>query len=226
MENIAARVLDALTAVFVRYSTDAVFGITIVLIVLYFVAAGHIAVLWRSSRTSHTFDRLKGCIESRVASGAPGQNAVALEHCKSAPGDPETIVPHNSVVDELIVVLRYCIGNNQIHNVETMTRDSMLRIPDAARSILHRVSGIAVVAPTLGFLGTLIGLVEVGSALGARISTQRGIEDALVTSVLGISLALICTVATQMYERKLDRLAAHLESILASVADVVYRSAS
>lgn len=86
---------------------------------------------------------------------------------------------------------------------------------------------IAAVAPMLGLLGTVIGLVgafhSVGVEEGARRSSELAtyMSLALVTTAQGLFVAIPCTAAYSFFRRRIDKLAAEsgdtLETLLAIV---------
>ncbi|MDX2147745.1 MAG: MotA/TolQ/ExbB proton channel family protein [Planctomycetota bacterium] len=96
---------------------------------------------------------------------------------------------------------------------------------------LHRTTDgigvIAAVAPMLGLLGTVIGLIGAFHVVGVSETTARSQELAsfmslaLVTTAQGLIVAIPCTAAHALFRRRIDRFASEagdtLESVLAAV---------
>ncbi|MDA0812822.1 MAG: MotA/TolQ/ExbB proton channel family protein [Verrucomicrobia bacterium] len=102
--------------------------------------------------------------------------------------------------------------------------DASQTVQAAAREDLER--GIAVlevvitIAPLLGLLGTVSGLVSVFGLLGnsggeAPNPTQLalGISEALNTTIAGLAVAIYTVVAHSYFTRKVERFAARMESV-------------
>jgi biopolymer transport protein ExbB len=77
---------------------------------------------------------------------------------------------------------------------------------------------VIAVAPLLGLLGTVSGLVQVFSNFGPESSLPEtdvlvnGIALALSTTVMGLAIAIPAVVGSHYLNRKIDTLAAHLDS--------------
>lgn len=75
---------------------------------------------------------------------------------------------------------------------------------------------LVVVAPLLGLLGTVSGMVETFSALAgnpdARASVAGGISEALVTTQFGLVLAIPGTMAGNWLDRRANRLLQHIRA--------------
>ncbi len=101
-------------------------------------------------------------------------------------------------------------------------------VESAAREeTFHLHAGIAVldtiitIAPLLGLLGTASGLVRIFQGLGDNsdhLAIARGISEALTTTIVGLAIAVPCVIAHGYFSRRIERLTARLESLLAALA--------
>lgn len=89
----------------------------------------------------------------------------------------------------------------------------------AARSGLKLLELIATIAPLLGLLGTVVGMIAAFQALqeaGARADPATlagGIWEALLTTAAGMAVAIPATMALTYFESVVDRLRADFEDI-------------
>ena len=87
---------------------------------------------------------------------------------------------------------------------------------------------IASVTPLLGLLGTVVGMIEVFSALmlagtGNAQALAGGIAEALITTAAGLSVAIPALMFHRYFLRRVDDLALELEQEAARFADSVHR---
>ena len=84
------------------------------------------------------------------------------------------------------------------------------------------------VAPLLGLLGTLSGLVSVfanlgsGAGSGDPIAVARGISEALNTTIVGLAVAAPSLVAHNYFQRKIETMAASMEGLVADLLAKCY----
>ncbi|MCB1095376.1 MAG: MotA/TolQ/ExbB proton channel family protein [Verrucomicrobiae bacterium] len=121
------------------------------------------------------------------------------------------------------------------------TRDDASQSVQAAarEEVIHLERGIAVleviitIAPLLGLLGTVSGLVSVFGLLGnsggeAPNPTQLalGISEALNTTIAGLAVAIYTVVAHSYFNKKVERFAARMESVLGKALATLFPSAA
>jgi biopolymer transport protein ExbB len=119
------------------------------------------------------------------------------------------------------------------------TRDDASQTVQAAarEEVIHLERGIAVleviitIAPLLGLLGTVSGLVSVFGLLGnsggeAPNPTQLalGISEALNTTIAGLAVAIYTVVAHSYFTRKVERFAARMESVFGKALATLFPS--
>jgi len=103
-----------------------------------------------------------------------------------------------------------------------------------AEKIWNRVgylSEIAAIAPTLGLLGTVIGMIQVFFALTERIAgvgkvaeLSAGIAQAMGTTMFGLIVAIIAGVFYTITKSRATRSLAEAEQVLHTVADHIARA--
>ena len=86
---------------------------------------------------------------------------------------------------------------------------------------------VAQVTPLLGLLGTVVGMIEVFSALmlagtGDAPALAGGIAEALITTAAGLSVAIPALMFHRYFLRRLDDLALEMEQEAARFADAVH----
>jgi biopolymer transport protein ExbB len=85
------------------------------------------------------------------------------------------------------------------------------------------------VAPLLGLLGTLSGLVGVFANLGDTgdpTLVARGISEALNTTIMGLAVAAPSLIAYNYYMRKVEIMAVEMESLSGELMEKLYASAA
>lgn len=150
--------------------------------------ARHALALARAGRHQQALD---------MAAGSPNPAAQAL--ARALRGRQRTL-PEPAVREE---VLRY--GTEAL---------------DRLRTWLRPLEVIASLAPLLGLFGTVLGMIEAFQNLehaGSRVDPSilsGGIWQALLTTAVGLAVAMPVVVAHTWLERMIDRLAQEMESIV------------
>jgi len=108
--------------------------------------------------------------------------------------------------------------------VQTRARHEISRLENGM-VILEIIVGIA---PLLGLLGAVSGLVGVFASLGdsATVSDPRGIakgiSEALSTTVVGIAVAIPTLIAYSIFSKRIETLAVEMESLIAEMITKCY----
>ncbi|HYE98547.1 MAG TPA: MotA/TolQ/ExbB proton channel family protein, partial [Planctomycetota bacterium] len=110
--------------------------------------------------------------------------------------------------------------------VEKTVQDAAEREAGQMRRSLRPLSAVAQLAPLLGLLGTVYGMItafQAASAAGVGKGEQlaAGIYEALVTTAAGLTVAIPALLAHQILSGKIDRLLDLLEKELEGVLDEV-----
>ncbi len=89
------------------------------------------------------------------------------------------------------------------------------------RAYLNYLSGIVTLAPLLGLLGTVIGMIQSFSVLniqsGQPMAITGGVGEALVATAAGLCVAVLAFVANIIFTQLLDRLVTDMEQTSAVV---------
>ncbi|WP_457678480.1 MotA/TolQ/ExbB proton channel family protein [Thermovibrio sp.] len=114
-----------------------------------------------------------------------------------------------------------------IKNMGFPTKENFLRAFEVtAKSKLNELergltllATIAAVSPLLGLLGTVLGMVQIfgvltsgSSAIGNPQELSAGIAQALLTTIMGLIVALPALTMYNIFQKKLDKIATELES--------------
>lgn len=123
--------------------------------------------------------------------------------------------------------LAYVIRGQQRQVPEAALRDAVYHygadMLDALRGYFRPLEVIAALAPLLGLLGTVIGMIEAFQQLEAAGNQvdpsvlSGGIWEALLTTAVGLSVAMPVVVALNWLERRVDRLAHEIDYVIGGV---------
>ena len=109
--------------------------------------------------------------------------------------------------------------------------DSAGEVVDLKRNI-RVLNGTATLAPLLGLLGTVVGMIQSFDALGGRVGTAKGealahgISLALVATAMGLAIAVVSVVAYYYLLNKVDVLVRELDDNAKKVIDLVSAEAT
>jgi biopolymer transport protein ExbB len=80
------------------------------------------------------------------------------------------------------------------------------------------LASVAAISPLLGLLGTVLGMMKIfgvltagGSSIGNPQQLSAGIAEALLTTVMGLLVAIPALFAYNLINRRLDKVVAELE---------------
>jgi len=120
--------------------------------------------------------------------------------------------------------------SNSGHGREVM-KDS---IEEAAAQVIHELEKhlaplgtIAAIAPLLGLLGTVIGMIKVFNAImlegtGNAAILAGGISEALITTAAGLTVAIPAIICHRYFERRVDSLVVDMEDQATKLIDALY----
>lgn len=157
----------------------------------------------------------------------PPQVGEAMEQL--GPGDDLSLLQyaiehHPSPISRILTVLIAHLTWSKAENLEAIqTR--------ARQEVSHLEKGLVIleittgVAPLLGLLGTLSGLVSIFASLGAdgdTVQIARGIAEALNTTIAGLAVAVPSLIAYNYFQRKIEVMAISMESMAADLLAKCY----
>ena len=114
--------------------------------------------------------------------------------------------------------------SENIEAVQTRAQHEIVRL-ESGLFVLEVIVGIA---PLLGLLGAVSGLVTVFAAFGADAASQdprgiaKGISEALSTTIVGLAIAIPSLIAYSYFSRKIETMAAEMESLTADLLAKCY----
>lgn len=156
-------------------------------------------------------------------------DAVADAVEKLQPGDnldllQETMQANSSALTRILSTLIRHLDWPKAENLEaiqTKARNEVSRL-ERGLVILEISTGVA---PLLGLLGTLSGLVSIFASIGGSgdpVVIARGISEALNTTIAGLAVAAPSLIAHNYFQRKVEVMAIEMESIAADLLAKCY----
>ena len=99
----------------------------------------------------------------------------------------------------------------------------------ANNNYLAIIGVLAAVAPLLGLLGTVIGMISVFAAItqhgvGDPAALAGGISEAMITTAAGLTVAIISLVFYRYFRRKVDSIVVTMELEAIKMVDVLYNN--
>ncbi len=108
--------------------------------------------------------------------------------------------------------------------VQTKARYEVLRL-ESGLFVLEIIVGIA---PLLGLLGAVSGLVQVFASFGADASATnphlmaKGISEALSTTIVGLAIAIPSLIAYSIFSKRVETMASDMESLISELLAKCY----
>ena len=100
------------------------------------------------------------------------------------------------------------------------------------RKYLRTLSVIAAIAPLLGLLGTILGMIKAfetvaasGEALGRTELLAKGIYEAMITTAGGLIVAIPVVIAYHWFSARVERLVAEIDAMVVEFIEEYARSA-
>lgn len=111
-------------------------------------------------------------------------------------------------------------------DIERAMEDQAGKESDTMRGRIRALSVIAAIAPLLGLLGTVLGLNEafhrvVRAGLGKPEQLAAGIEEALITTIAGLCLAIPLMLIASVLNAKVRRLMREVDQRMMPVVDTI-----
>jgi biopolymer transport protein ExbB len=143
------------------------------------------------------------------------ENVVTDLKCKALSNKKLDSVQNSSPLGSLLVLI--------IKNISVERELMLSHLEDQGRKIVHELEKnlnllgtIATIAPLLGLLGTVVGMIDVFSVIteqgvGNPNTLAGGISQALITTAVGLSVAIPCFIFYRSFQRKIDELSYGLE---------------
>jgi biopolymer transport protein ExbB len=157
-------------------------------------------------------------IESEMERFVPGTNPDRL--ARMVHRDPSSLA---RIVRVALAHLRWPRADN-IEAVQTRARYEMVRL-ERGLVVLEVIFGIA---PLLGLIGTVSGLIHVFASLGLSAGAADakriafGISEALSTTVFGLGIAVPSLIAYSYFSKKVEVLSVEMESLVSEFISKLY----
>jgi len=159
-------------------------------------------------------------IEREVEAIQPGDEDAANRLARLVRHDRSTLA---RIIDVGLNHLNWPKSEN-MEAVQTRARREIVRM-EGGIFVLEIIVGIA---PLLGLLGAVSGLISVFAAFGADSATQdphgiaKGISEALSTTIVGLAIAIPSLIAYSYFTKKVETMAAEMESLIADLLTKCY----
>jgi biopolymer transport protein ExbB len=159
-------------------------------------------------------------IEREVEAIQPGDEDAANRLARLVRHDRSTLA---RIIDVGLNHLNWPKSEN-MEAVQTRARHEIVRM-ESGIFVLEVIVGIA---PLLGLLGAVSGLISVFAAFGADAAAQdphgiaKGISEALSTTIVGLAIAIPSLIAYSYFTKKIETMAAEMESLVADLLSKCY----
>jgi len=136
--------------------------------------------------------------------------------CKETPG-PVAAVLHSALL---------CHGQARAAILEAIQRTAQFELPRLEHN-LPVLATVARVAPLLGLLGTVTGLISAFQVIEKQApfiqpaSVAKGIWEALITTAFGLVVAIPCQIAYDYLTSRVRSFAADMDRSAADIVDLV-----
>lgn len=127
----------------------------------------------------------------------------------------------------LAEVMAQAVVAGRVAHIGSATRERLARLAadrlESLRGLLRPLEVIATLAPLLGLLGTVLGMIEVFrrlQAAGDRVDASilsGGLWEALLTTAAGLGVAILALAAFHFFDRQVERLQHAMESALTRI---------
>jgi biopolymer transport protein ExbB len=111
--------------------------------------------------------------------------------------------------------------------VEQAILDAGERVTNQLRKYLRLFSGISQIAPLLGLLGTVLGMIEAfnaistANAMGQRELLAGGIAQALLTTAAGMFVAIPALLAYLFFVSRIDMLITEIDHLGQQIVELI-----
>ena len=133
--------------------------------------------------------------------------------------DPQLAESMNSVLGLLLLRLRELETENREETHDMF----LLSAAHEMEKYLTLLGAIGLIAPLLGILGTIVGMIDVFDALNFRSVDpsvlSSGISTALITTAFGLIVAIPALVAHRLFYRRVDSLLIYLDTTSREIID-------
>jgi biopolymer transport protein ExbB len=181
-------------------------GFFMAILLVVSIAAGTVIILRSAALRERTI--LPPALAEEIERLQPGDDLDKLERLISR---------HPSALARVLNTLLQHLTWSRVEAVEavqTRARHEVARL-ESGLVVLEITTGIA---PLLGLLGTLSGLVGIFTAVGTDpVAVARGIAQALNTTIVGLAVAVPSLITFNYFQRRIEVMAVEMESLVADL---------
>ncbi len=190
-------------------------GFFMILLLILSVGAGTVILLRARALRENLI--VPPDLENALDSLQPGESLESI--AKKA---RESRSPLGRIVSVCLQHLNWPRQEN-VEAVQVRARHEVVRM-ESGLALLEMATGVA---PLLGLLGTLSGLVGIfanlgGGGAGDPVAVARGISEALNTTIVGLAVAAPSLVAHNYFQRKIETMSVTMEGIVADLLAKCY----
>jgi biopolymer transport protein ExbB len=160
----------------------------------------------------------------------PKETEQAVERCNGAKDASQVVTistAQPSPVSRLLLLANEHLDwpkQDNIDSIETAARHEVMKL-ERGLVILEIIVGIA---PLMGLVGTLHGLITLFASLGSvgvsdNAALAKGISIALNTTLMGLIVAIPSLIAWSYYNKKVENLAVEMEALCERFLRAQYR---
>lgn len=197
-------------------------GVTMLVLALLSVTALTVAIL-----------KLWDFAERRIGDRGFVQPALEAWHSGQGPRAQELLAASPSPLAAVMAGAMQALDDPRLGDTQLRERveRAALDALEGTRAHLRTLEVIGSVAPLLGLLGTVLGMIDAFQALeaaGDRVEPallSAGIWQALITTAAGLTIAIPAIALLSYFERRIERLQRAMESALTQLLTVPRRSA-
>jgi biopolymer transport protein ExbB len=185
--------------------------------ILLILVLGVLIVLERGYflyRYSINADQFMQCISDSIAQGK-------WDECQTM------CVKHETKAVPKIILAGLKVREMDRQDMENALQESILREIPRLEKFLSTLGVLAGIAPLLGLLGTVAGMIETFHVItyfgtGDPRMMSGGISEALVTTMLGLSVAIPLMLCHTLLTRRVDTITAQMEEKAVSFVNTVF----
>jgi biopolymer transport protein ExbB len=165
-------------------------------------------------RYSINADQFMQCISDSIAQGK-------WDECQTM------CVKHETKAVPKIILAGLKVREMDRQDMENALQESILREIPRLEKFLSTLGVLAGIAPLLGLLGTVAGMIETFHVItyfgtGDPRMMSGGISEALVTTMLGLSVAIPLMLCHTLLTRRVDMITAQMEEKAVSFVNTVF----
>lgn len=128
---------------------------------------------------------------------------------------------------EAHLAVRLLDAPEEIRAQEAFIMSESKQVLDRYKEGLSYLSVIITLAPLLGLLGTITGMMASFGNLGSRwenpFAVTSGIGEALITTVFGLAIAIVTLCCHAYFEERVHRIALDMEMIASTFSEAIVR---